>query len=95
MPEVIADSDDEPAAPSLRVPVDEADTQSFEPDTQAILGPLVAEELQVLSATESPPKPRELLRSTSLGCLSEGKGPVIKEHKFMDLSPTPRVSRMN
>ena len=72
MPEVIADSDDERPAPSSRMAVDEADTQMYDLDTQAIMRPLLSEELKYLTATttESPPKPRQLFRAGSLD--SEG-----------------------
>ncbi|CAE7621699.1 unnamed protein product [Symbiodinium sp. CCMP2592] len=86
-PEVIADSDDERPAPSSHMPVDEADTQMFHPDTQAIMGPLLDEELMVVSATttESPPKPRQLFRAGSLGC----EGDVLETAASLPLPSSP------
>ena len=83
--EVIADSDDEGSAPApVRVPVDQQETQKYDVDTQVLMEPLLAEEVNAMnSTTESPPKPRELFR----GQVIEGGASELKVHKFMELSP--------
>ncbi|OLP96949.1 hypothetical protein AK812_SmicGene20767 [Symbiodinium microadriaticum] len=74
--EVIADSDDEGSAPApVRVPVDQQETQKYDVDTQVLMEPLLAEEVNAMnSTTESPPKPRELFR----GQVIEGGASELK-----------------
>ncbi|CAE7676905.1 unnamed protein product [Symbiodinium sp. CCMP2592] len=102
VPEVIADSDDDGSAPPLEcapsVSVDNQETLTYDPDTQALMEPLWDEEKLIMamnSGTASPPKPRELFPDTSAQG-SEAVPPsssakVNKEHKFMALSPPSKV----